>query len=72
MKATLSFETESKGCNFTKTVEEGNGYYTSVFDAPKVTKQINVTVTVNATKTGYMSVLGSINLTVDLNSSAAK
>ncbi|MCW4010706.1 MAG: carboxypeptidase-like regulatory domain-containing protein [Candidatus Bathyarchaeota archaeon] len=71
-KATVSFETASKGCSLAKTTEEGNGYYTTVFNAPEVSRRTVVTVKVNATKTGYQSAADSIKLTVDLNLSAPK
>ncbi len=73
LKATVVFATSTKGSSFTKTVEEGNGYYTTVFTAPKVTRQTFCNVTVNATKTGYQSAATStIKLTVDLNAGAPK
>jgi adhesin/invasin len=71
-KATVTFTSPTKGSSFSKTVEEGNGYYTAVFTAPKVTRQTTCNVTVNATKTGYQSAASSIKLTVELNSSAVK
>ncbi len=65
-KVNLSFNS-SKGGNFTSITEEGNGYYTAVFNAPKVTKQTVCNITANATKTGYTSTMALTQVTVNLN-----
>jgi hypothetical protein len=70
-KANLNF-TSNKGGNFTQLKEDGNGYYKITFNAPKISKQTLCTITANATKTGYNSTIGTTQITVDLNVSAAK
>ncbi len=62
----------NKGGNFTAVKEEGNGYYTSTFTAPKSTTPTNCSITANATKTGYNSTIGKTQVTVDLNLAQAK
>ncbi len=62
----LSFNS-TKGGNFTSIKEEGDGYYTAIFNAPKVTKQTITNITANATKTGYTSTSAVIQLTIGLN-----
>ncbi|HTY74669.1 MAG TPA: carboxypeptidase regulatory-like domain-containing protein [Candidatus Nanoarchaeia archaeon] len=64
--ATLNF-TSSKVGTLTKAKEIGNGYYTSVFTAPKTSTPTICTISVNATKTGYNSTIGKTQVTVDMN-----
>lgn len=65
LRATVKF-TSNKGGNFSAITEEGNGYYTAVFTAPKVSRQTLCTITANATKTGYNGVAGNVTVTVGL------
>ena len=67
LKASLNF-TSDKGGNFSTPKEEGNGYYTTNFTAPKVSRQTVCTITANATKTGYQGTTDSVQITVALNS----
>ncbi len=64
--------TANKGGNFTGLREEGDGYYTITFNAPKVTRQTVCTITANATKTGYTSTNATIEVTVNSNSAQTK
>jgi uncharacterized membrane protein len=61
--ATLNF-TSDRGGNFSTTINEGNGYYNSVFTTPATNKQMACTVQVNASKTGYTSGIASVGVTV--------
>jgi hypothetical protein len=64
--------TSNKGGTMNKTQEIGNGYYTTVFTAPKTTTPIVCTISANASKTGYNSTGGKVQVTVDLNFAQAK
>jgi hypothetical protein len=65
-KATISF-TSSKGGSFTTPTDEGNGYYSTVFSSPNVSKQTLCMIIVNATKTGYNSTVENLQLTINSN-----
>ncbi len=65
LRATVKFSS-NKGGNFSALTEEGNGYYTAVFTAPKVSRQTVCTITANATKTGYNGAAGNVTVTVEL------
>lgn len=54
----------NKGGSFSKITDEKNGYYTATFTAPKVTSRTVITITANASKTGYLSGNGSLKITV--------
>ena len=69
--ATVNF-TSNKGGSMNKTQEIGNGYYTTVFTAPKTSTPIVCTISANATKTGYNSTIGKVQITDDLNFAQAK
>jgi hypothetical protein len=53
-----------KGGNFSSVTDERNGYYMCIFTAPKVTKQTLCTISINASKTGYTSGNGSLQVTI--------
>jgi adhesin/invasin len=57
--------TSDNGGNFSAVTDEENGYYTSTFTAPSVTKQTMCTVQANASKTGYNSGQGNVQVTVN-------
>ncbi len=65
LSATVKFSS-NKGGNFSAITDEGNGYYTAVFTAPKVSRQTVCTITANVTKTGYESAAGNVTVTVEL------
>lgn len=62
--ATVNFTSDNGGA-FSATTDEKNGYYTSVFTAPTVTKQTVCTILANATKPGYTSGQGNAQVTVN-------
>ena len=49
------------------TQEQGNGFYTTVFTAPKAANPITCTITANATSKGYNGTSAQIKVSVDLN-----
>lgn len=57
--------TSNNGGNFSATTDEGNGYYTSVFKAPSVTKQTVCTILAKASKVGYNSGQATVQVTVN-------
>lgn len=65
-KVNLAFNS-TKSANFTSLKEEGNGYYTVTFNTPKVTKATVCNITANATKTGYTSTVGMVQITINPN-----
>ncbi|MCS7115790.1 MAG: carboxypeptidase regulatory-like domain-containing protein [Nitrososphaerota archaeon] len=54
----------NKGGNFSQVTDEKTGYYTAMFTAPKVVSSTTVTITANASKTGYVSGNASLKITV--------
>jgi hypothetical protein len=66
LRAAVNF-TSNKGGNLTATREEGNGYYSTTYTAPRSTTPTVCTLTANATKTGYTGTAGKVQVTVDLN-----
>jgi len=62
--ATVNF-TSDNGGTFSATTDETNGYYTSVFTAPTVTAQTVCTITANASKAGYNTGQGNVQVTVN-------
>ena len=64
--------TSNRGVTLNKAQEIGNGYYTTVFTAPKASTPTVYTITANATKTGYNSTIGQVQVTDDLNFAQAK
>ena len=63
--ATLQFTSNSNG-TFTQTQEDQAGYYKTTFTAPSVSKTTTCTITVNGSKTGFLSALGTTQITVVL------
>jgi len=61
--ATLNLSSD-RGGEFTKVVEEGMGIYTANYTAPRVTQRTSLTITVNASKKGYLPGNGTIQVTV--------
>jgi adhesin/invasin len=55
----------NKGGNFSAATDEGDGNYTSVFTAPNVTAQTVCTISVNASKLGYITGHGTAQVTVN-------
>jgi adhesin/invasin len=62
--ATIQFESDEGG-DFSLMTDEGNGNYTSIFTAPDVTTQTVCTISVNASKPGYVAGHGSVLVTVN-------
>ena len=62
--ATVELTSDSGG-NFSAVTDEENGYYTSAFTAPSVTKQTICTIQANASKAGYNSGQGNVHVTVN-------
>jgi hypothetical protein len=62
--ATVNF-TSDNGGTFSAATDETNGYYTSVFTAPTVTAQTVCTITANASKPGYNTGQGNVQVTVN-------
>ncbi|MDH7555417.1 MAG: carboxypeptidase regulatory-like domain-containing protein [Candidatus Methanosuratincola sp.] len=54
----------SSGGTFSAITNESNGNYSVVFTAPKVSSSTMITITANATKTGYITGYGSTNIIV--------
>ncbi len=63
--ATLQFTSNSNG-TFTETQEDQAGYYKTTFTAPSVSKTTTCIITVNGSKTGFLSALGTTQITVVL------
>jgi hypothetical protein len=63
--ATLQFTSNNNG-TFTETHEDQDGYYKTTFTAPSFSKTTTCTITVNASKTGFLSALGTTQITVVL------
>ena len=57
--------TSNKGGSFSPITDERNGYYMSVFTAPAVTSKTVCTVSANASKSGYTSGHGNVEITVN-------
>jgi hypothetical protein len=57
--------TSDNGGSFSAPADEGNGYYTSVFTAPSVTKQTVCTILAKASEVGYNSGQATVQVTVD-------
>ncbi|MDI9644914.1 MAG: invasin domain 3-containing protein [Candidatus Verstraetearchaeota archaeon] len=55
----------NKGGTFSTITDEKNGYYSAVFTAPKVNSKTVISVTANASKTGYITKNGSVTITVE-------
>jgi len=55
----------NRGGNFSVVTDEENGNYTSVFTAPNVTAQTVCTISVNASKLGYITGHGTAQVTVN-------
>ncbi|MEM2767446.1 MAG: carboxypeptidase regulatory-like domain-containing protein [Candidatus Bathyarchaeia archaeon] len=55
----------SKGGRFSPIIDEKNGYYTATFTAPKVTSHTVVTIIANASKIGYVSGIGNLEIKVN-------
>jgi len=55
----------NRGGNFSAVTYQGDGNYTSVFTAPNVTAQTVCTISVNASKLGYITGHGTVQLTVN-------
>jgi hypothetical protein len=64
--------TANKGGTLNKTQEIGNGYYSTVFTAPKTSTPTVYTISANATKTGYNSTIGNVQVNVDYNFAKVK
>jgi len=57
--------TSNKGGSFSPITDERNGYYMSVFTAPAVTSKTVCTISANASKSGYTSGHGNVEITVN-------
>lgn len=62
--ASVQFTTNNDG-TFTETQDEGNGYYTTMFTSPSFSEQTGCTITANASKTGYTSAQGNVQIVVN-------
>jgi hypothetical protein len=65
LKAKLTFNSNLNGSKFSDVTEEGNGYYTAVFTAPNARNNTICTITANATKTGYISEITQLKMTIN-------
>jgi len=63
--ATLQFTSNNNG-TFTETQESQAGYYKTTFTAPSFSKTTTCIITVNGSKTGYLSALATTQITVML------
>ena len=66
--ATVKF-TSNNGGTFSTTKEQGEGYYKTTFTAPSFSKTTTCTVTASASKTGYLSSQGTVQIIVGSTSS---
>ena len=57
--------TSDNGGNFSAVTDEENGYYTSAFTAPSVTEQTICTIQATASKAGYNSGQGNVQVTIN-------
>jgi hypothetical protein len=64
--ATIRLASDNRG-NFSSITDEKNGYYQSIFTAPNVTTQTVCTISANASKTGYTTGHGSVQVAVNSN-----
>jgi hypothetical protein len=62
-KATVSF-TSNRGGAFSTTTEVGNGVYSTVFTAPRISSSTSCIITASAAKTGYNMTTGSVQITI--------
>jgi hypothetical protein len=62
-KATVSF-TSNKGGAFSTTTEVGNGIYSAVFTAPRISTSTSCIITASAAKTGYNTTTGNVQITI--------
>jgi hypothetical protein len=66
--AKMNFSSNTNGGNFSAITEEGNGYYTTLFTAPNAKTNTVCTITANASKTGYNSTVGTVQITINPSS----
>jgi len=62
--ATVTLSSDKAG-NFSAITDEKNGYYMAIFRAPIVNTETLCTIRVNASKTGYGSGQGTLELTIN-------
>jgi hypothetical protein len=60
--------TSNKGGNFSISKEEGDGFYSTVFTAPKAANNTVCTITANATRIGYNSTVAKLQITINPSS----
>jgi hypothetical protein len=68
LQAKMIFTSDISGGNFSAITEEGNGYYTTLFTAPNARINAVCTITANASKTGYNSTVGQVQITINPSS----
>ena len=66
--AKMNFSSNTNGGNFSAITEEENGYYTTLFTAPNAKNNTVCTITANASKTGYNSTIGTVQITINPSS----
>jgi hypothetical protein len=66
--AKMIFRSNINGGNFSAITEEGNGYYTTLFTAPNAINNTVCTITANASKAGYNSTVGTVQITINPSS----
>jgi hypothetical protein len=68
LQANMIFTSDINGSNFSAITEEGNGYYTTLFTAPNAGINTVCTITANASKAGYNSTVGQVQITINPSS----
>lgn len=68
LRAKVTFTANLNGSKFSSITEEGNGYYAASFTPPNAKNNTICTITANATKTGYISGISTLKITVNPSS----
>jgi hypothetical protein len=68
LKAIVTFKSNLNGSVFSSVTEEGNGYYATSFTPPSAKNNTICTITANATKTGYVSGITTLQVTINPSS----
>jgi hypothetical protein len=66
--AAVKFVSDNGG-SFSAVKDKGDGYYTALFTAPNLAKTTNCTITATASKSGYVTSQGNMQLTVQTTAS---
>lgn len=68
LRAKVNFTSNLNGSKFSAITEEGNGYYAASFTPPNAKNNTICTITANATKTGYISGINQLKITINPSS----